>query len=160
LLLLADDHNYVESLSQLEESLKTPAGIIPTLKAYAGTHKFLILDALDALRAEASQRVFRQLIRQVHRDLPEWKVVASIRSFDAKESVELQQLFPISSGESTNINARHIVVPVFDDSEMGEAKQQEGSIGFMKSNLKCSYSSGTGVIVFPNETMPMTDCQS
>jgi KaiC/GvpD/RAD55 family RecA-like ATPase len=39
LLLLAEEHNYVESLRQLEDSLKTPAGIIATLRAYPGTQK-------------------------------------------------------------------------------------------------------------------------
>jgi hypothetical protein len=124
-LILAEEHNYVESLSQLDDSLKTPAGIIPTLKAYPGAQKFLVIDSLDALRAEASQRVFRQLIRRIHRELPEWKVVASIRSFDAKESLELQELFPPSSGEFTILNARHITVPIFTDLEIEEAKQQD-----------------------------------
>jgi hypothetical protein len=125
LLLLAEEHNYVESLHQLEESLRTPAGIVPTLKAYTGDAKFLIIDSLDALRAEASQRVFRQLIRQVHRELPEWKVIASIRSFDAKESIELQRLFPTSGDDLTLLNARHIVVPVFSDADFEEAKEQD-----------------------------------
>ena len=125
LLILAEEHNYVESLSQLEESLKTPAGIMPTLKAYKGTRKFLIIDSLDALRAEASQRVFRQLIRQIHRELPEWKVVAGIRSFDAKESLELQELFPLSPDELTGMKARHITVPIFTDLEIEDAKQQD-----------------------------------
>jgi hypothetical protein len=125
LLLLAEEHNYVESLSQLEESLKLPAGVISTLKAYTGEGKFLIIDSLDALRAEASQRVFRQLIRLVHRELPEWKVIASIRSFDAKESLELQRLFPASGDEPVLLNARHIAVPVFSDTDFDEAKAQD-----------------------------------
>ena len=125
LLILAEEHNYVESLSQLNESLKTPAGLIPTLKAYEGGQKFLIIDSLDALRAEASQRVFRQLIRQVHRELPEWNVLASIRSFDAKESRELQELFPRSSNDFIGVTARHIMVPLFTDEEVEEAQQQD-----------------------------------
>jgi hypothetical protein len=125
LLLLAEEHNYVESVPQLEESLRIPAGIISTLKAYKGEAKFLIIDSLDALRAEASQRVFRQLIRLVHRELPEWKVIASIRSFDAKESLELQRLFPTSGDEPALLHARHIVVPVFSDTDLEEAKVQD-----------------------------------
>jgi KaiC/GvpD/RAD55 family RecA-like ATPase len=127
LLLLAEEHNYVESLDQLGASLKTPAGIIPTLKAYKGSRKFLIIDSLDALRAEASQRVFRQLIRQVHRELPEWTVIASIRSFDAMESVEVQRLFVKKPDDtpSPGLIARHISVPVFSDLELDEAVQQD-----------------------------------
>jgi hypothetical protein len=129
LLLLAEEHNYVESLRQLEESLRTPAGIIPTLKAYTGGERLLIIDSLDSLRAEASQRVFRQLIRQVQRELPDWKVVVSIRSFDAKESLELQRLFPLSGGDLADLKARHIEVPIFNDSEIDEAKHQDVRLG-------------------------------
>jgi hypothetical protein len=127
LLLLAEEHNYVESLSQLAASLKTPAGIIPTLKAYRGSRKFLIIDSLDALRAEASQRVFRQLIRQVHRELPEWTVIASIRSFEAMESVEVQRLFLKNPNDTPTpgLIARHISVPVFSDVDLDEAVQQD-----------------------------------
>src|SRR5207302_2351976 len=123
LLLLAEEHNYVESLPQLEESLKLPAGVISTLKAYTGEGKFLIIDSLDALRAEASQRVFRQLIRLVHRELPEWTVIASIRSFDAMGSVEVQRLFSKKPEDTTRsgLIARHISVPVFSDLELNEA---------------------------------------
>jgi hypothetical protein len=125
LLILAEEHNYVESLRDLEDSLHLTADVVATLKAYPGTRKYLIIDSLDALRAEASQRVFRQLIRLVRRELPEWSVVASIRFFDAEESLELQQLFPPEAGELDRIHARHVKVPVFTDSELEGAKQQE-----------------------------------
>lgn len=125
LLILAEEHNYVESIRDLEDSLHLTADVVSTLKAYPGTRKYLIIDSLDALRAEASQRVFRQLIRLVHRELPEWSVVASIRSFDAEESLELQQLFPPEAGELGGIHARHLEVPVFTDSELEGAKQQD-----------------------------------
>ncbi len=131
LLLLAEEHNYVESQRQLEESLKIQAGIIQTLKAYPGARKFLIIDSLDSLRAEASQRVFRDLIRQVHRDLPDWKVIASIRSFDVKESIELQKLFAGKAadvGDDSNMTARHLVVSGFDDNELVEAIQQDARL--------------------------------
>lgn len=123
-LILAEDHNYIASVRQLEDSLNLSVGFIPALKAYAGAQKFLVIDSLDALRAETSQRVFRQLIRQVQRELPEWRIVASIRSFDAKESLELQRLFP---GESSGpgLMARHIAVPLFNDAEIKDAEQQD-----------------------------------
>lgn len=124
-LILAEEHNFVESIKQLEESLRTPAGIIPTLKAYVGPRRFLIIDSLDALRAETSQRVFRQLIRQVHRELPDWKVIASIRSFDAKESIELRSLFPPEMGDTQDFGVRHLLVPSFNDEELSEAEKQD-----------------------------------
>src|SRR5262245_40211987 len=73
LLILAEEHNYVGSVQQLEQSLGIRAGLIPTLKSDQTERKFLIIDSLDSLRAEGSQRVFRQLIQQMHRELPEWR---------------------------------------------------------------------------------------
>jgi hypothetical protein len=127
LLLSAEEHSYVNSLSQLEESLGIP-GLIPTLKGYCGVQKLLILDSLDALRAEASQRVFRHLIRQVRRKLPEWKIIASVRSLDTHESLELHTLFAPSGTSLAGVRARHLVVPVFDDSELGHAKKQDARL--------------------------------
>src|SRR5260370_7157725 len=66
LLLLAEEHNFVESLSHLGESLKTPAGIIPTLKAYKGARRFLIINSLPSLIPHPSQKVFTLLIHQHH----------------------------------------------------------------------------------------------
>jgi hypothetical protein len=129
-LLLAEEHNHVESLSQLDTSLNLRAGLIPTLKAYPGTNKFLVIDSLDSLRAEAAQRVFRQLISTIHSELPDWRVVASIRSFDAKESLELQRLFPKANNEEGSgvIAARHLNVPVFDTPELVEAAEQDNRL--------------------------------
>jgi KaiC/GvpD/RAD55 family RecA-like ATPase len=122
LLLLAEEHNHVQSIAQLNESLNVPAGLIATLKAYEGQAKFFIIDSLDALRAESSQRVFRKLIRQVREELPDWVVIASIRSFDAAESPELQQLF--SSTSKVWSPPRLFEVPLFSNSEIGEAAVQ------------------------------------
>jgi len=47
----------------------------------------------DALRGDASQKVFRELIGNVTAALPECAVVASIRTFDLQQSTELQRLF-------------------------------------------------------------------
>jgi hypothetical protein len=125
LLILAEEYNHISSVRQLEESLGIETGLIPTLKSDKTDQKFLVIDSLDSLRAEGSQRVFRQLIQEVHRELPDWKVVASIRSFDANESIELQRLFPTSGVGGKPLRARHLVVPSFSDEDITQAKQQD-----------------------------------
>lgn len=52
----------------------------------------LIIDGLDALRGEASQRAFRELIHEVLDLAPNASIVASMRTFDLQESPELQRL--------------------------------------------------------------------
>jgi hypothetical protein len=52
----------------------------------------LIIDGLDALRGEASQRAFRELIHEVLDQAPNAAIVASVRTFDLQESPELQRL--------------------------------------------------------------------
>ncbi|MFJ2008070.1 P-loop NTPase family protein [Streptomyces chartreusis] len=75
-----------------------------------GEPGLLVLDALDAARAGAAQQLWRQLVRQVHRQLPLWRVVASIRSWDLEHSASLGSLIP---GEA-------LVVGDWNDSEFAQ----------------------------------------
>src|SRR5271157_168182 len=85
-LLFAEDYN-VSSLLELQGALQLETEITAALSSIKGSKPVLMIDALDALRGEASQKAFRDLIRSVHRTLPEWRIVASIRTYDAVESV-------------------------------------------------------------------------
>jgi len=116
------------------ESLTQSLGVtdfIGALKAKTGTGNFLLIDALDALRAEASQRAFRQLISAVQRDLPAWKVIASMRTFDATESVEFHQLFPSRGpaiAHSISIPARNLLVPSLSSEDIADAAIQDNRL--------------------------------
>jgi KaiC/GvpD/RAD55 family RecA-like ATPase len=121
--LRAEDH-VVNSLEELFRSIGTK-DFIAALRAFSGNKKYLVIDSLDALRAEPSQRAFRDLIRLVQRTVPEFHVVASMRTFDSRQSIEFQRLFPGSDSttdDSVPIVARHLLVPVFSDDELKEVQ--------------------------------------
>jgi len=120
--LRAEDHA-VTSLASLLKSIGT-TDFVAALRGYPGERKFLVIDSLDSLRAEASQRAFRDLIRIVQTEVPAFTVVVSIRTFDMQRSPELQELFPLkgelpSSGLHTL--SRHFLVPVFSEEELDDA---------------------------------------
>jgi hypothetical protein len=117
--LKAEDY-VVNSLDELLKSIGAD-DFFATLRVFPGDRKFLVIDSLDSLRAEASQRAFRDLIRIVQDEVHDFTVVASIRTFDMQQSTELQRLFP-RENESLpgipGISAHHLAVPVFTESEL------------------------------------------
>ena len=124
--LRAEDHA-ASSLTELLKSIGT-TDFFSALRNYPGDRKFLVIDSLDSLRAEASQRAFRDLIRIVQTEVPAFTVVLSIRTFDMQRSPELQQLFPLKDEPPSNAMhspARHFVVPVFSEKELEEAVAQD-----------------------------------
>lgn len=88
--LIAEDYQ-VTSLSELYRALGF-SHPIPALMATSGPGSVLVIDGLDALRAESSQRAFRELISEVLLSAPGTSVVASIRTYDLQESREFRAL--------------------------------------------------------------------
>ena len=81
--LIAEEYE-VATLDELQRSLGLSVRVETLLSKREGA--VLLIDGLDALRAESSQRVFRDLIVNVLKSTPSVTVVASIRSFDLAES--------------------------------------------------------------------------
>ena len=81
--LIAEEYE-VATLDELQKSLHLSVSIETLLSKREGA--VLLIDGLDALRAETSQRVFRDLIVNVLKAAPNVTVVASIRTFDLAES--------------------------------------------------------------------------
>lgn len=81
--LIAEEYE-VATLHELQKSLHLSVSIETLLSKREGA--VLLIDGLDALRAESSQRVFRDLIVNVLKAAPNVTVVASIRTFDLAES--------------------------------------------------------------------------
>jgi len=81
--LIAEEYE-VATLDELQRSLNLSVPIETLLSKRDGA--VLLIDGLDALRAESSQRVFRDLIVNVLKTAPNVTVVASIRTFDLAES--------------------------------------------------------------------------
>src|SRR5947209_18203605 len=81
--LIAEEYE-VASLEELQRFLGLTTGLESLLASR--DKAVLLIDGLDALRAESSQRVVRDLILGVLKGAPNVTVVASIRSFDLAES--------------------------------------------------------------------------
>lgn len=81
--LIAEEYE-VATIDELQRSLSLSVRIETLLSKREGA--VLLIDGLDALRAESSQRVFRDLIVNVLKSAPNVTVVASIRTFDLAES--------------------------------------------------------------------------
>ncbi|MER7967995.1 hypothetical protein ABTX35_03095 [Streptomyces sp. NPDC096080] len=96
---------------QLQDELHLEHPLLEVLAQWSpGEQGLLVLDALDAARAGAAQRLWRRLVRQVHQELPHWRVVASVRSWDLEHSADLGSLIPGGA----------LVVGDWDDTEFAQ----------------------------------------
>lgn len=84
-----------ESIGELRTELGLQHSFVDVLAQWSpGSTGLLIIDALDAARADASAGLWRTIIDNVSRQLPRWRVVASIRTWDLQRSSRLRTLFP------------------------------------------------------------------
>jgi hypothetical protein len=86
----------------------------------------LVIDALDAARSELAQRFVLGLVRSVQEALGDrWRIIVSVRVYDAKKSLALQELFP-SAGHSvgpfqdSGISCRHLSIPQLSEDEVAQ----------------------------------------
>jgi DNA replication protein DnaC len=85
ILVLAAENYPANSIDELQKMLGFKNDLMSVLSGL-GEHSYLIIDGLDALRSEQSQRVFRRLIKTVGEKVPTCRVLASIRTFDLQQS--------------------------------------------------------------------------
>lgn len=114
--LLAQEYE----VASLEE-LKAVTGLrqdLPDFLKSLGSNSVLIIDGLDALRSEKSQRPFRTLISTVASQVPDCSIVASIRTFDLEQSEELQELFFRAAAQPGKRSFRKIAIDPFTDSDL------------------------------------------
>lgn len=121
--IAAEDFD-IRSIDELGSALQFKTDILSFLKSL-GTGPVLLIDGLDALRGELSQRVFRELIRRVSREVSNCSVIASIRTFDLQQSEQLQQLFFSSwPGRSAARTFTRVAVPPFSEEDLEAVIQQ------------------------------------
>ncbi len=117
------------SPGDLRAELRLDHDVVEVLANWPGTRPaFLLVDALDAARTEASAAALRTLIREVGERTDRWHVVASMREYDARHSRELALIFkgeppnapvtPLAGGSFARI--RHMVVGRLTDDELGQ----------------------------------------
>ena len=131
-VLLAVDQLVARSLGEIRQELGIDHDLTEILANWPGaTPAFLVIDALDAARAEPAVRMIRDRIRVIVGQQGRWHVVASIRKFDLRYSQELKQLFvggppttleEFVDPESNSI--RHLNVPQLSDEELARIGHQ------------------------------------
>lgn len=129
----------------LQHELLYKGDLIEKLKSIPISHKkaILLFDAFDAARNEQTRKHFLRLIQRAIRELNGlWNVIVTVRTYDAKKSQELLDLFgnlPDSEPtqyHSKGILCRHFTIPPLNKDEIRQAFNQI-------QNLESIYESGS-----------------
>ena len=134
----------------LRQELSYEGNLIEKLESAPVSEKkaILIFDAFDAARNEQTRKNFLRLIQRAIHELKEsWNVVVTVRTYDAKKSQELLDMFgnpdeeDIFEYQSNDIRCRHFTIPPFSEDEILQVLDQikcpqriyfEGSQDFKK----------------------------
>ena len=123
---IAVDRHPMSSLDALRNDLQLEHEFLDVLQNWPSERRgVLFIDALDASRGGPSDRLFQDLIRGVVERVPNWNVVASIRSFDLKFGARYRNLFrgsPIESKYADNQfgEIQHLSIPKLTDEELAQ----------------------------------------
>jgi hypothetical protein len=128
--IAAEDFD-IKSVDELAPALNFKTDIFSVLRGLGG-EPLLLIDGLDALRAEPSQHAFRELIRRVSKEVGQCSIVASIRTFDLQQSEQLQQLFFSQwPGRSAAKQFTQVVVHPFSDEDLQDVIRQVPGLGIL-----------------------------
>lgn len=123
-VLIASDRYPVASWMDLQRDLGLENGLVDVLRDWQGTRSgVFFIDALDATRGGHSESVFRELIRRLIDQAPNWNVVASIRIFDLRFGIEYGRLFRGTPVDEEYLNSefaqiRHLLIPQLTTGEL------------------------------------------
>ena len=119
----------------LQEELLYEGDLIEKLKSIRVSDKkaILLFDAFDAARDERTHKNFLKLIqRSIHELHESWNVVVTARTYDAKKSQELLDLFSnldeidLIEYKNKEILCRHFTIPHLTEDEILQALDQIG----------------------------------
>ena len=119
----------------LREELLYEGDLIERLKSVPISDKkaILLFDAFDAARDERTRKNFLKLIqRSIHELHESWNVVVTARTYDAKKSQELLDLFgnldemDLIQYQNKEILCRHFTIPHLTEDEILQALDQIG----------------------------------
>ncbi|MCH8291043.1 ATP-binding protein [Candidatus Poribacteria bacterium] len=132
-LLLPIDQLGDGTNEDLQRELSYEGDLIEKLKSVPVSHKkaTLLFDAFDAARNEQTRKCFLRLIGRAIQELNGlWNVVVTVRTYDAKKSQELLDLFGSPSDDdltqyhSKGILCRHFTIPPLNEDEIRQAFDQ------------------------------------
>jgi hypothetical protein len=131
-VFIAVDQIGARSLGELRNEIGLDHELIEVLLNWSGERTgILIIDALDAARADPASTALLPLIRAIATAESRWRVVASIRKYDLRYSPALQELFRGNLGFAVAPElqdpefalSRHLNVPLFTDEELDELRR-------------------------------------
>ena len=108
----------------LRQELHYEGDFIKKLKSISTSRQksILLFDAFDATRDENTRRRFLSLMRRAIQELKgSWNVVVTVRTYDAKKSHALLDLFGNPSStkyQSEEIPCRHLAIPPLNEDEI------------------------------------------
>ena len=112
----------------LQRELSYEGTLIDKLKSVpvSGKKAILLFDAFDAARNEQTRKRFLRLIQHAIQNLKQWNIVVTVRTYDAKKSQELLDLFASSDEMNHNegILCRHFTIPPLNEDEIRQAFDQ------------------------------------
>ena len=128
----------------LQSELSYEGDLIEKLKSVPILHKnsILLFDAFDAARNEETRKRFLRLIKRAIQELDKWNVVVTVRTYDAKKSQELLDLFgnpydnDLDQYHTEGILCRHFTIPPLNEDEIRQVFDQI-------PHLKSIYESGS-----------------
>ena len=131
-LLLSIDQLGDGTDETLRRELSYEGDLIDKLKSIPVSDKkaILLFDAFDAARNEQTRQHFLRMIQHAIRDLKQWNVVVTVRTYDAKKSQELLDLFgdldknDLTQYHSDGILCRHFTIPPLNKDEIRKALNQ------------------------------------
>ena len=136
-LLLPIDQLGDETDENLPRELFHEEDLIARLKSVPVSDQkaILLFDAFDAARDEQTRKRFLRLIRRAIQELEgQWNVVVTVRTYDAKKSQELLDLFgdldntDLIQYHSTGILCRHFTILPLNEEEIRQAFDQVDSL--------------------------------
>lgn len=128
-VFIAVDRIEAQSLGTLRTEMGLSHEILEVLKNWIGLKPaFFVIDALDAARSEKAIRTLHSLITDLIKNNTRWRVIASIRKFDLRYNMQLQQLFsgipPSEYFDPEFSGSVHINIPNLNDEELAQIESQ------------------------------------
>lgn len=128
-VFLAVDRIAASSLGGFRLEMGLDHDLIEVLDNWPGVQPgYIVIDALDAARGEAAQRMIQDIIRCIIEKNGRWRVVASIRKFDLRYGVEIKRLFsgqpPTDFQDDEFKSIRHLNVMPLSEEELSQISSQ------------------------------------
>lgn len=136
-VFIAVDQIAARSLGELRNEIGLDHELFEVLLNWPGEgNGVLVVDALDAARADPAAAMLLALLSVVATSGSRWQVVASIRKYDLRHNPELRRLFQGTLGvagapelqDDEFTSLRHLNVPLFTDEELTSVRSQAPSL--------------------------------